>query len=79
MEGGTTHSQEIVCYAIGVPLATYIKEGGREEAGQVGRARGSPTWTPSPSRIRPPFSFLPPEGNGREREGEGKRGPGPLP
>ena len=40
----------------------------------MGALGGSPTWTPSPSRISPPLSFLPPEGKVREREGEGKRG-----
>ena len=52
-----------------MPPPTYIK-GEEEEAGPRGGApRGSPTWTPSPSRIRPP-SFLPPE---REK-GKGERG-----
>ena len=77
MEGGTAQLSVVI---LGVPLATYIKEGGREEVGQVGRARGSPTWTHSPSRIRPPpLSFLPLEGKeGGEKGKEGGGRPPPL-
>ena len=65
---------------VGGPLATYIKEG-EEEAGQgVARQGGGPTWTSSPSRIRPPF--LPSNGGGKEgrrgeEEGKGGRAPSP--
>ena len=38
---------------------------------------GGPTWTPSPSRIRPPFFLSPPEGIGRRGRGKGKGGAAP--
>ena len=50
-----------------------IEERGRKEGGA--QPPSGPNWT----RGAAPFSFLPPEGKGREREGEGKRGAGPFP
>ena len=65
---------------MGCPLATYIKEGGREEAGQVWAHQGGVLLGLLVQvGFGTPFSFLPPEGKVREREGEGKRGAGPLP
>ena len=52
------------------PLDTYIKEGGREKAGQVWvRQGGVLLGLLVQVGFGPPFSFLPPEGKVREREG----------
>ena len=41
---------------------------------------GSPTWTPGPSRIRPPLSYSHKEKGGKRRRREGKGGsPNPSP
>ena len=61
--GHHTRLETINLCVIRVPLATYIKEGGREEAGQVGRAKGGVLLGLLVQvRFSPPFSFLPSEG-----------------
>ena len=53
--------------SMGCPLATYIKEGGREEAGQVGCSRGGDLLGLLVQVVfGPPFSFLPRGERGKE-------------
>ena len=62
-----------------MPLSHVYKGGGEEAGHRCGAPRGgSPTWTPGPSRIRPPFLFPLGEG-GKEEEETRKGGPHPTP
>ena len=82
MEGAPHTAKRLSVVLLGCPLATYIKEGGREEAGQVGRAKGGVLLGLLVQvGFAPPFSFLPPEGKeGGEKEKEGGgRAPTPYP
>ena len=80
MEGGTAHGEEIVCCAIGVPPAAYIKEGGREEAGQVGRAKGGVLLGLLVQvGFGPPFFLYPTGGKAKGERGGRKEGARPPP
>ena len=77
VEGGTAHGlEQSTCVSMGCSLATYIKDGGREEAGPH-RARpkcGVLLGLPSPSRIPPP-TWNRKKGREKEKEKEGRGRP----
>ena len=80
MEGAPHTAKRTIDVPLGCALPTYIKEGERGRRPGGARHGGSPTWTPSPSRMRPP-SF-PSLGGGKgegEGVGEGKGGGAPFP
>ena len=61
-----------------MPSGHVYKGGGGDRRRRRARQGRSPTWTPSPSRIRPPpLSFPPPERIGRRGRGKGKGGAAP--
>ena len=70
--------EDLVCLW-GAPSHVYKGGGRRRPALEGAHQGGSPTWTPSPSRILP-SSYIPPEGKeGGEKEKEGGgRCPHPL-
>ena len=81
MEGAPHTAKRNLGVPLGCPPPLYIREGGGGGQRPGGaRQGGSPTWTPSPSRIRPPtFSFQRRGKEGRRGEEEGKGGRAPSP